>query len=81
MATQSQAADICRAALDRYAAGAARDDVRKEDTMTETIHVGPFELRFLRDKQGMHGRLDLFRMLPPDEVRAIMLRRGLVSAG
>ena len=35
--------------------------------MPETIHIGPLELRFLRDKHGTHGSLDMFEMLvPPD---------------
>lgn len=35
--------------------------------MPETIHVGPLELRFLRDKHDTLGSLDMFEMLvPPD---------------
>lgn len=33
--------------------------------MTETIHVGPMQLRFLRSKHDTGGSLDMFEMLAP----------------
>ena len=37
--------------------------------MTETIHVGPLRLRFLRDRHQTGGSLDMFEMTCPPDAR------------
>lgn len=37
--------------------------------MPEIIHVGPLELRFLRDKHQTGGSLDMFEMVVPPNAR------------